>query len=66
MAVPRQDKNLPSLHRPFPKGRDGGGGFVNTGKSTYPLEQMDFPLLFEGVLTHSHQSQTSLLILKRK
>lgn len=40
-----------------------GGGVV---KITYPLEQMDFPLLFEGILTRSPQCQTSLLNLRRK
>lgn len=53
MAVPRQEciKGV------------GGGGVV---KITYPLEQMDFPLLFEAILTRSHQCQTSLLNLRRK
>lgn len=27
-------------------------GVVNIRKSTHPLEQMDFPLLYEGILNH--------------
>lgn len=64
MAVPRQDKN--AVYIDNSKKVRGVNGVVNMRKRTYPREQMDFPLLFEGILTHSPQCQTYLLNQKRK
>lgn len=44
----------------------GGDGGINVGTSTYLLEQMDFPLPSERILTCSPPCQTSLLNLNRK
>lgn len=45
MAVPRQDKNAPSLHRQFPKGW-GGGGCCKYKKEYLPTGTNGFSFTF--------------------